>query len=413
METAGAIIVAAGRGKRMGTKESKQFMPLSGKPVLIYALQAFDQTERFEHLVVVTGEQDTKRVRALAASYQIRTPVTVVTGGEERQYSVYAGLQELACKWVLVHDAARPFIQPADIERCLSAAQEHDSAAVLAVRVKDTIKAADTNGVITHTPDRSTLWTVQTPQAFRTDRLREAHMQAAAARFLGTDDAMLIERSGGRVHVVEGSYENIKLTTPDDWRWAEEKVKQADGNMSKDLDRGMNSRQAAATAEGDEQMIRIGQGYDVHQLAEGRACMIGGVTIPHETGLLGHSDADVLLHAITDAVLGALALGDIGKHFPDTDAAFKDADSLKLLQQVWTLVKEKGYRLGNVDATIIAQRPKMGPYIPQMQEIIADALEADIDAVNVKATTTERLGFVGREEGIAAQAVVCLQKNML
>ncbi|WP_040953149.1 2-C-methyl-D-erythritol 2,4-cyclodiphosphate synthase [Gorillibacterium massiliense] len=157
-------------------------------------------------------------------------------------------------------------------------------------------------------------------------------------------------------------------------------------------------------------MIRIGQGYDVHQLVEGRKCIIGGVEIPFEKGLLGHSDADVLLHAVTDAVLGALALGDIGKHFPDTAVEFKDADSLKLLEHVWGLAKEKGYKLGNLDCTIIAQRPKMAPHIPAMAEIIAKALEADADAVNVKATTTERLGFTGREEGIAAQAVVCLLK---
>lgn len=155
-------------------------------------------------------------------------------------------------------------------------------------------------------------------------------------------------------------------------------------------------------------MIRIGQGFDVHQLVEGRPCIIGGVTIPYEKGLLGHSDADVLLHAITDAVLGALALGDIGKHFPDTDAAFKDADSLKLLQHVWELAKERGYKLGNIDSTIIAQKPKMAPYIPQMAAVIAEALEADITQVNVKATTTEQLGFAGRGEGIAAQSVVCL-----
>ncbi|MFF2484038.1 2-C-methyl-D-erythritol 2,4-cyclodiphosphate synthase [Paenibacillus sp. NPDC058071] len=158
-------------------------------------------------------------------------------------------------------------------------------------------------------------------------------------------------------------------------------------------------------------MIRVGQGFDVHQLTEGRPCIIGGVTIPYEKGLLGHSDADVLLHAITDAVLGALGLGDIGKHFPDTDAAFKDADSLKLLEQVWVLVKERGYKLGNIDSTIIAQRPKMQPYIPQMAEIIAKALEADVSQVNVKATTTEQLGFTGRGEGIAAQSVVCLVKE--
>ncbi|MGW8826503.1 2-C-methyl-D-erythritol 2,4-cyclodiphosphate synthase [Paenibacillus lautus] len=160
-------------------------------------------------------------------------------------------------------------------------------------------------------------------------------------------------------------------------------------------------------------MIRVGQGFDVHQLVEGRPCIIGGVTIPHDKGLLGHSDADVLLHAVTDAILGALGLGDIGRHFPDNDPAFKDADSLKLLEQVWVMAKERGYRLGNIDSTIIAQKPKMAPYIPQMAEVIAKALDAEVDQVNVKATTTEQLGFTGRGEGIAAQSVVCLVKGML
>jgi 2-C-methyl-D-erythritol 2,4-cyclodiphosphate synthase len=160
-------------------------------------------------------------------------------------------------------------------------------------------------------------------------------------------------------------------------------------------------------------MIRIGQGFDVHQLVEGRPCIIGGVTIPYEKGLLGHSDADVLLHAIADAVLGALALGDIGKHFPDTDPLYKDADSVKLLERVWELAKERGYKLGNIDSTIIAQRPKMAPYIPQMAEVIARVLEADVSQVNVKATTSEQLGFTGRGEGIAAQSVVCLTRIVL
>jgi 2-C-methyl-D-erythritol 2,4-cyclodiphosphate synthase len=160
-------------------------------------------------------------------------------------------------------------------------------------------------------------------------------------------------------------------------------------------------------------MIRVGQGFDVHQLTEGRPCIIGGVTIPYDKGLLGHSDADVLLHAIADAILGALGLGDIGKHFPDTDNAYKDADSLKLLKRVWELAKDRGYKLGNLDSTIIAQRPKMAPYIPQMAEIIAGALEADVSQVNVKATTTEQLGFTGRGEGIAAQSVVCLLRDVL
>lgn len=158
-------------------------------------------------------------------------------------------------------------------------------------------------------------------------------------------------------------------------------------------------------------MIRVGQGFDVHQLTEGRDCIIGGVRIPYEKGLLGHSDADVLLHAISDAVLGALALGDIGKHFPDTDPAFKDADSVKLLERVWELAKERGYKLGNADATIIAQAPKMAPHIPAMVEVIAKTLEAEASQVNVKATTSERLGFTGRGEGIAAQAVVCLVRD--
>lgn len=160
-------------------------------------------------------------------------------------------------------------------------------------------------------------------------------------------------------------------------------------------------------------MIRIGQGFDVHQLVEGRKCIIGGVEIPYEKGLLGHSDADVLLHAISDAILGALGQGDIGKHFPDTDPAYEGADSVKLLERVWELAKRMGYRLGNVDSTIIAQKPKMAPYIPQMAEVIARTLEADVSAVNVKATTTEKLGFTGRGEGIAAQAVVCLEKVVL
>lgn len=160
-------------------------------------------------------------------------------------------------------------------------------------------------------------------------------------------------------------------------------------------------------------MIAVGQGFDVHQLVEGRPCIIGGVTIPYEKGLLGHSDADVLLHAVSDAILGALGLGDIGRHFPDTDPAFKDADSLKLLEHVWALARERGYRLGNIDSTIIAQKPKMAPYIPQMTEVIAKALGAEPSKVNVKATTTEQLGFTGRGEGIAAQSIVCLLQDVI
>lgn len=388
MDGFGVIVVAAGKGTRMGTAESKQYLLLEGKPILVHTLETFERMPEAQEVVLVVGEHDVERCRGYAAQYGL-AKARVVPGGAERQHSVLRGLEALseAAEWVLVHDGVRPFVREDRVRACWRKAME-TSAAVLAVPVKDTIKVLDGDGVIVSTPDRRTLWAIQTPQAFRRSVLEEAHRQAERDGVLGTDDAMLVERLGLKVHVVESDYTNIKITTPEDLAWAAWLVKSnggAGGNM-----------------------IRVGQGFDVHQLAEGRKCIIGGVDIPFEKGLLGHSDADVLLHAISDAILGALGLGDIGKHFPDTDEAFKDADSLVLLKQVWKLARERGYKLGNLDSTIIAQRPKMAPYIPQMAEIIAGALEAETSQVNVKATTTEKLGFAGREEGIAAQAVVCL-----
>ncbi|BCG61223.1 bifunctional enzyme IspD/IspF [Paenibacillus sp. URB8-2] len=387
----GVVVVAAGRGTRMGTEESKQYLLLQGKPIVVHTLEVFQQHALISEIVLVTGAGDLDRCRKWTEEYGLSKVKAIVAGGAERQHSVYRGLGQLSTEWVMVHDGVRPFVRPADIESCYEEARR-TGASVLAVPVKDTIKLVDNRGGVLSTPDRRSLWAIQTPQTFRLSELRTAYEAADREGFVGTDDSSLAERAGIPVAVVEGSYGNIKITTPDDLEYAEFTVTLKERGTS---------------------MIAVGQGFDVHQLVEGRPCIIGGVTIPYEKGLLGHSDADVLLHAISDAILGALGLGDIGRHFPDTDPAFKNADSLKLLEHVWGLAKERGYRLGNVDSTIIAQKPKMAPYIPQMAEIIARALEAQPSQVNVKATTTEQLGFTGRGEGIAAQSIVCLLQNML
>jgi len=391
MATAGAVIVAAGAGKRMNAPVGKQYLPIGGKPMLVHALEAFERTAAVDAVALVVPAADLDEGRRLAERYGLRKVIAVAPGGAERQHSVRSGLEALVAArpdlaWVLVHDAARPLVTPEVIERTLAAARE-TGAAVPGVPVKDTIKTVDDGGRVLETPERGRLRAVQTPQAFRADLLLRAHRQAEADGFLGTDDAVLVERLGVPVRVAEGDPRNVKVTTPDDLA----------------LVRVLSER--------EEAMIRIGQGFDVHAFAEGRKCIIGGVPIPFEKGLLGHSDADVLLHALADAVLGALGLGDIGKHFPDTDPAYKDADSAGLLARVWSLAKERGYALGNADCTVLAQRPKLAPHIGAMRARIAELLEADAERVNVKATTTERLGFVGREEGVAAQAVVLLVKR--
>ncbi|HEY8528373.1 MAG TPA: 2-C-methyl-D-erythritol 4-phosphate cytidylyltransferase [Paenibacillaceae bacterium] len=389
----GAVIVAAGSGRRMGARENKVFLPLGGKPILAHALAAFEACAAVESVVVVAAPGERERAAAVCEEAGCRKVSAIVEGGAERQDSVRAGLAALDTDGVLVHDAARPLVTPEKIDACRRSAEECGAAA-LAVPVHDTIKVTDEHGWIVATPDRRTLWAVQTPQAFRREELAEAHRLALADGFRATDDAMLLERLGRRVAVVEGDYANVKITTPEDLELAERLL----------MRRGSVRKPDA---------VRIGQGFDVHRLTEGRPCIIGGVRIPHGKGLLGHSDADVLLHAIADAILGALALGDIGRHFPDTDPAYAGADSMMLLARVWALARERGYRLGNVDATIIAQEPKMAPHIPAMRANIARVLECGEQRVSVKATTSERLGFTGRGEGIAAQAVVCLVGDVL
>lgn len=399
MVTTGAIVLSAGVGKRMNAAMSKQYIQVGGVPIVGHALEAFGRAACVDAIVLVVGGGDEARGRQLAETYGHGKVVAVVSGGAERQHSVRRGLDALqahcpAAQWVLVHDGARPLVSEGVIERCLAAAKE-TGAAVPGVPVKDTVKTANREGIVVATPERSSLWAVQTPQAFRVDLLADAHARAEREQVLGTDDAMLVERMGVAVKISEGDYRNVKVTTPDDLALVERFWAEAHQE----------------TKETDETVIRIGQGFDVHAFAENRKCIIGGVDIPFEKGLLGHSDADVLLHAVADAVLGALGLGDIGKHFPDNDPAFKDADSMKLLAHVWKLARERGYVLGNADCTVIAQRPKLAPYIAAMAANIAGALDAEPSQVNVKATTSEKLGFTGREEGIAAQAVVCLMRG--
>ncbi|WP_226585835.1 bifunctional 2-C-methyl-D-erythritol 4-phosphate cytidylyltransferase/2-C-methyl-D-erythritol 2,4-cyclodiphosphate synthase [Halobacillus litoralis] len=388
-----AIVLAAGQGKRMLAGRNKQFLMINQKPLIMHTLQLFERDEWCEELILVTNKRERSQMEQLLLDYPIEKEIRLVDGGAERQDSVFAGLSVVTNVDlpVFIHDGARPFVSK-ELLHQLAATTLEKEAALLAVPVTDTIKQRDGNRLTTL--DRHTLWAAQTPQSFAFDLIYDAHEQANKRGYYGTDDASLVERMGREVAIVEGSYDNIKLTTPEDLHKAEAYIN--------------NQKEEKI---GDDPMFRIGQGFDVHQLTEGRPCIIGGIEIPYEKGLLGHSDADVLLHTIADACLGAIGEGDIGKHFPDTDPEFKDADSGRLLQHVWGIITERGFELGNMDCTVIAQAPKMAPYIDTIRKNIATLLGTEESRINIKATTTEKLGFAGRKEGIAAQAVVLLQNS--
>ena len=381
------IIAAAGNSSRMGASVDKQFVMLAGKPVLWHTVNAFAQLTQIRQMLVTVSPGNADRVSALLQQMGVGIPWQVVAGGAERQDSVRNALELVSpsVELVMVHDGARPFVESSCVLKSMQAAAE-TGAAVVAVPVKDTIKCSDAAGNVEQTLDRSKLWQVQTPQTFRRELLIKAHEQAAVAGVVATDDAALVEWAGGSVNLVRGSYYNFKVTTPEDLVLAE----------------------AVAAERSGRRMQRVGFGYDVHQFVAGRPLMLGGVEVPHDRGLEGHSDADVLLHAISDALLGAAGLGDIGKHFPDTDPLYKGISSLLLLREVCRKLNEAGYKTQNLDAVIAAQEPKLAPFIARMNETIAAALDISVAQVNVKATTTERLGFVGRKEGIAAQAVVMI-----
>lgn len=370
-----AVVTAAGSGRRMGTPLPKQFLKIGGKTVLEKAVEPFEASEHVDEIIVVGSSEFLELCTGLCRQFSKFS--RAVAGGKERQDSVRNALNLVEDGYVLIHDGARPYVDMETIMRVLEAAAG-TGAAVAAVPVKDTVRqtrGGDNTDSITLPRDR--LYSVQTPQGFDVALIREAYAAAEAEGFLGTDDGGLAERAGHPVTIVEGSYRNIKITTQEDLPME----------------------------------TRIGTGFDVHRLTEGRKLVLCGIEIPFEKGLLGHSDADVAVHALMDAMLGAAAMGDIGRHFPDTDDAYKGISSMILLQKVRELIEQEGFRLGNADITIMAQRPKLSPYIEKMRTNIAAVLGMDAGSINVKATTTEKLGFVGRQEGIAAEAVCTINRG--
>lgn len=366
------ILVAAGSGTRFGAETPKQFLPLAGKPVIRHAAEALAACS---DLLQPVGD-----AAAIEPALAGLSHLPVVPGGATRQDSVRAGLEALAAHdpdIVLVHDAARPNIPPATVPALL-AALEQAAGAIPAAPVADTLKRA-AQGVILETVPREGLFRAQTPQAFHFPALLAAHRSGVQG---ATDDAALLEAAGHSILIVPGAEGNIKITYPEDLQR---------------LERTMTTL-----------IPRVGTGFDVHVLEAGRPLMLCGLEVPHDKGLAGHSDADVGIHALCDAIYGALAEGDIGRHFPPSEATWKDADSARFLRHAAGRIAARGGRLANADVTLICERPKVSPHAAAMQARLASLLDVPPDLISVKATTTERLGFTGRGEGIAAQAAVCI-----
>jgi 2-C-methyl-D-erythritol 4-phosphate cytidylyltransferase / 2-C-methyl-D-erythritol 2,4-cyclodiphosphate synthase len=419
---AAALIVAAGAGRRFGGDLPKVFVDLAGSPLFVWALRAYDACPEVDRLLLAVAETHLERAAEMIARAGLTKPVDLVTGGSRRQDTVFAGLLHLADEppeIIAIHDGARPLVEAQTILNSLELAR-NTGACIVATAVTDTLKRASDDGTILESPDRRGFWRAQTPQTFRYDLLRACYERIMAEGHEVTDDASVLELCGVAVHVSPGPPTNIKVTTQTDLLHAEALIADRTnrGCQRRPVDASTPSRGCArlpahgtrdTTDEPASLLVpRVGMGYDVHALVPGRRLILGGVDIPHERGLAGHSDADVLFHAIADALLGAVSAGDIGQLFPDTDAAFAGADSAVLCRHVADLVRSLGYAISNVDATVIAQRPRLQPHIATMRENIAQALGLETGQVSVKATTTERLGFAGREEGIAAEAVAAL-----
>jgi 2-C-methyl-D-erythritol 4-phosphate cytidylyltransferase/2-C-methyl-D-erythritol 2,4-cyclodiphosphate synthase len=371
-----AVIVAAGAGRRAGGDTPKQWRGLAGRPVVMWSVEAFEAAG-VEQVIVVVSHDDVAVAQELLGAHP---RVTLVEGGAARIDSVRAGLAALAAgvEAVMVHDAARPLLTGAHISDLLQALETADGA-LPALAVSDTLKRADASAAVTGTADRAGLWRAQTPQAFRRAAL-EAAYAAWPADETPTDDAAVVERAGGRVVLTAGDPRLMKLTYPEDFPMAE-------------------------ALAGSARIVRVGQGIDAHRFGPGQSVWLCGVEIAHGQGLIGHSDADAGLHALTDAILGAIGEGDIGDHFPPTDPRWKGAASDRFLLHALELVRAKGGRVLNCDVTLICEAPKIKLHRSAMRARLAELLELPLDRISVKATTTEEMGFTGRREGIAAQAV--------
>ena len=391
------IIVAAGRGSRMGGDLPKQWQALAGKPVLAHTLAAFGGLP----VVLVIHRDDRARAEALALGPEVR----LVEGGATRDASVLAGLQALrgtGVLRVLIHDGARPLVSAALIDRLVAALATGQGAAP-ALPVTDALWRGDA-GQVAGTRDRAGLYRAQTPQAFRYDAILAAHLAHPGG---AADDVEVARAAGLDVRIVEGEESNIKLTYPGDFARAAAILQERDMDLRRDV-RPDTRPDVGPDVRPD---IRLGNGYDVHAFCEGDHVWLCGVKVPHTRGLLGHSDADVGMHALTDAIFGALAEGDIGRHFPPSDPQWKGAASWIFLTHAIKLAAERGYFLGNCDVTLVCERPKIGPHALAMQAELARIMAVDAGRVSVKATTSERLGFTGREEGIAALATATLVRG--
>ena len=379
-----AIIAAGGRGLRFGGAEPKQLLLLRGEPILKRSVDAYLNCDLVSDVVVALPADVARRPPAYLLHRS--KPVTIVDGGERRRDSVANGFARAPehADIIVIHDAARPLVTDAVIRRTIAAAAE-SGAAIAALRARDTVKRVGDGDAITATLSRDEIYLAQTPQAFRASVLRDALRLSTDA----TDEAMLAEQAGYVVRVVEGDPRNLKITTPDDLTMAE--------------------HFAAGSAQ--TPALRIGNGYDLHRLVAGRPLILGGVRIPFEKGLEAHSDGDVICHAVTDAVLGAAGAGDIGRHFPDTDAAWKNADSIELLRRAAAIVRDAGYAIVNVDVVVIAQKPKLAPHVEAICRNVAGALGCDASQVSVKGKTNEGVDSMGAGESIAVHAVALVSRR--
>ncbi len=381
-----AIIAAGGRGARFGGDRPKQLLTLGGRPILQRSVDAFLLSDRITDIVVALPPDLAADPPAYLRGGA--KPIAIVAGGERRQDSVANAFARASQRAdiVAIHDAARPLVTAAVIARTIDAAAEH-GAAIAALPATDTVKRGDASRVIVDTLPRSEIYLAQTPQTFRTAVLRDA-LALAGSEADATDEAMLAERAGHHVRLVDGDPRNLKITTADDLDTAERLLGRA----------------------GRSSVIRIGNGYDLHRLVAGRPLILGGVTIPFEKGLAGHSDADAVCHAATDAILGAAAAGDIGRHFPDTDPQWKNADSLVLLARAGDVVAAAGYRVLNIDLVVIAERPKLLPHVDAMRANLARALGLGADQVSIKGKTNEGVDSMGAGESIAVHAIALVER---